>query len=108
MELGPEHWTIKLLLMSCRVISRGVGTVLLTHLMKLARQAGVKLRAEFISNDRNRMMLITYKFAGFREIGNDGKAALLENDLARTQEFPDLHHRACGGSRRPGFARRAV
>ena len=87
-ELGMEHWTIKLLLMSCRVISRGVGTVLLTHLMTLARQAGVKLRAEFVSNDRNRMMYITYKFAGFREIGNDGKTALLENDLARTQEFP--------------------
>jgi FkbH-like protein len=87
-ELGPEFWTIKLLLMSCRVISRGVGTVLLTHVMKLGRKAGVKLRAEFISNDRNRMMLITYKFAGFREISSDGKAAVLENDLARTQEFP--------------------
>ena len=56
--------------------------------MALARQAGARLRAEFVPNDRNRMMHITYKFAGFREISNDGKASVLENDLARTQEFP--------------------
>ena len=37
-ELGPQSWTIKLLLMSCRVISRGVGTVMLTHIMKLAKR----------------------------------------------------------------------
>jgi len=30
----------------------------------LARLSGVKLRAEFVSTDRNRQMLITYKFAG--------------------------------------------
>jgi len=88
MELGPQAWTIKLLLMSCRVISRGVGAALLTHIMKLAKKAGVRLRAEFIPNDRNRMMYITYKFAGFREVENSGKAAVLENDLSRTQEFP--------------------
>jgi FkbH-like protein len=87
-ELGPEYWTIKLLLMSCRVLSRGVGTVLLTHVMKQAKSAGVKLRAEFISTERNRTMFVTYKFAGFREIKNDGKASVLENDLARTQHFP--------------------
>ena len=87
-ELGPEVWTIKLLLMSCRVISRGVGAVLLTHIMKLAKSAGVKLRAEFISNDRNRMMFVTYKFAGFREVENEGKAVVLESDLSRVQEFP--------------------
>ena len=90
-ELGPEFWTIKLLLMSCRVISRGVGTVMLAHIMKLAKQAGVKLRAEFISNDRNRMMYVTYKFGGFREIdlgGNSGKLVVLENDLSTIQDFP--------------------
>jgi FkbH-like protein len=87
-ELGPEAWTIKLLLMSCRVISRGVGTVMLTHLMRLAKQAGVKLRADFVSTDRNRMMYITYKFAGFREVGTVGKVSVLENDLSNVQDFP--------------------
>ena len=88
-ELGEEIWTIKLLLMSCRVISRGVGTVLLTHLIKLAKRVGVKLRADFVSNDRNRMMYITYKFAGFREIQAAGAVSVLENDLSHAQEFPD-------------------
>ena len=87
-ELGPRAWTIKLLLMSCRVISRGVGTVLLTHLMKLAKTAGVTLRAEFVATDRNRMMYITYKFAGFQQIEDRGSSVMLEHDLSRIQEFP--------------------
>jgi FkbH-like protein len=91
-ELGPQAWTIKLLLMSCRVISRGVGAVVLTQIMKLAKSAGVRLRAEFISNDRNRMMYVTYKFAGFREMESGGKAVVLENDLSRVQEFPAYIH----------------
>ena len=87
-ELGEKAWTIKLLLMSCRVISRGVGTVMLTHIMRLAKQAGVKLRADFVSNDRNRMMYITYKFAGFREVETVGNVSVLEHDVTHIQEFP--------------------
>jgi FkbH-like protein len=87
-ELAPEAWTIKLLLMSCRVISRGVGTVLLTHLMKLAKQAGVTLRAEFVPTDRNRMMYVTYKFGGFQQIEDRGSSVLLEHNLSQIQEFP--------------------
>ena len=88
-EVWPKVWTIKLLLMSCRVMSKGVGSILLNYIMKLAREAGVRLQAEFVSNGRNRQMLITYKFAGFKEIGREGEAALLENDLSLTQPFPD-------------------
>lgn len=83
----PATWSIKLLLMSCRVMSRGVGTVLLNHIVN-ATPPGAKLRAEFISNDRNRMMYITYKFAGFQEVGTAGNAALLEHDGRTTQAFP--------------------
>ncbi|HEX5974592.1 MAG TPA: HAD-IIIC family phosphatase [Rubrobacteraceae bacterium] len=87
-ECGPEVWTIKLLLMSCRVMSKGVGSILLNHIMTLAREAGARLRAEFVSNGRNRQMLITYKFAGFKEIGREGETAILENDLTLIQPFP--------------------
>jgi FkbH-like protein len=87
-DRGAEVWTIKLLLMSCRVISRGVGNVLLTHLMKLAKQAGAKLRAEFVATDRNRMMYITYKFAGFQQIEDRGHSVILEHGLAQIPEFP--------------------
>jgi FkbH-like protein len=90
-ERGPEVWTIKLLLMSCRVMSKGVGTILLNHVLGLAKEAGARLQAEFVSNDRNRAMLVTYKFAGFKEVGRlaeGGEVALFENDLSRIQPPP--------------------
>ena len=88
-ECGPEAWTIKLLLMSCRVMHRGVGSILINHLLRLAKDAGVRLRAEFVATDVNRMMFVTYKFAGFKEIGKNGQTKLLENDLSSIQPFPD-------------------
>lgn len=88
-ECGEGVWTIKLLLMSCRVMSRGVGNVLLSHIMQRAKGAGAVLRADFVQNDRNRMMYVTYKFGGFRELRREGAVGLLENDLSRVQPFPD-------------------
>ena len=88
-EKQPAVWNIKLLLMSCRVMSRGVGTILINYIMKNAKQAGVRLRAEFKSNDRNRMMLVSYRFAGFREVDRNGDVILFQNDLSRIQPFPD-------------------
>jgi FkbH-like protein len=82
-------WTVKLLLMSCRVVSRGVGTVLLNYLMRQAREQGVTLRAEFVPNHLNRMMYVAYKFAGFREVERQSALVTLECDLARIQPFPD-------------------
>ena len=87
-ERSSDVWTLKLLLMSCRVMSRGVGTVLLNHVIQRAHDAGVRLRAEFVSTDRNRMMYVTYKFAGFREVGKEGGVSILENDYSRIQPFP--------------------
>lgn len=88
-EQQESHWTIKLLLMSCRVMSRGVGTILMNHILKLAKKAGVTVRAEFLPNGRNRQMYITYKFANFKEIAKEGELVTLENDLTRIQPFPD-------------------
>lgn len=87
-ETGSPVWNIHLLLMSCRVMSRGVGTILLNHIMGLARDAGARLTAEFRSNDRNRMMLVTYKFAGFKEVDRRDDLMVLENDLSRIQPPP--------------------
>jgi FkbH-like protein len=81
-EKRPGLWTVKLLLMSCRVLSKGVGTIMIHHVLRLAREAGVKLRAEFVSNDRNRQMLITYRFAGFKEVERIGEVAIMESDVA--------------------------
>ncbi|HEX2927567.1 MAG TPA: HAD-IIIC family phosphatase [Ruminiclostridium sp.] len=88
-ECREDVWTIKLLLMSCRVMSRGVGTILINHIMRLSKEAGVRLRAEFIPNDRNRMMYVTYKFGGFKEVGEKEGVITLENDLENIQPLPD-------------------
>jgi FkbH-like protein len=87
-ELSEAFWTIKLLLMSCRVMSRGVGTIMMGHIMSRAKQATARLRAHFIPNGRNRMMYVTYKFGGFREVEQRGDLIVLENDLTQIQPFP--------------------
>jgi FkbH-like protein len=87
-ECQPESWTIKLLLMSCRVMSRGVGTIMMNHIMNLAKSSNVRLLAEFLPNNRNRMMYISYKFAGFKEIDQNGDLVIFENDLSRIQPVP--------------------
>lgn len=96
-ECGAEIWTIKLLLMSCRVMSRGVGTIMINHIMNEARAAGRRLQAEFVSNNRNRMMYITYKFGGFSEVSRVDDLVVFENDLSNIQPFPEyvtvnIHH----------------
>ena len=88
-EKGQEVWTIRLLLMSCRVMSRGVGTVLLSHLLNLAKEAGTRIQAELRKTDRNRMMRITYRFAGFKQVEQQDDISILENDLENIQPFPD-------------------
>lgn len=89
-ECKDDTWVLKLLLMSCRVMSRGVGGVLLNYIMNLARTKGHRLQAEFLPTDRNRLMYVTYKFAGFVEAGqlwNGG--VLLEHPLPATVPYPD-------------------
>jgi FkbH-like protein len=88
-ECQPALWTIKLLLMSCRVMSRGVGSIMLNYIMTLAKQAGARLQAEFIPSGRNRLMEITYGFAGFHEVEQINDLILYETDLRDIQRFPE-------------------
>ncbi len=87
-ECDSTIWTIKLLLMSCRVMSRGVGTIMINYIMDLAKKQGVRLQAEFVSTNRNRMMLVTYRFGGFKQVRQDDNLIIFENDLNQIQPFP--------------------
>jgi FkbH-like protein len=88
-EITATHWCVHLLLMSCRVLSRSVGSVLLTYIMQQASQEGKKLQALFRQTDRNKIMYVTYRFANFKEIENDGAGNIVfENDLSVVQGFP--------------------
>jgi methoxymalonate biosynthesis protein len=87
-------WHLKLLATSCRVVAFGAGTVLLNWLADQAAAAGVHLVADFRRTDRNRMMEVAYRFAGF---GDDPCAC--DADLrAGTDGVGRLHllpHRQC-------------
>ena len=87
-ERGQPAWHLRMMLMSCRVMSRGVGTVLLNHVMRLAKEDGAKLRADFVETGRNRVMYVTYAFAGFSEIARDGNRLVLESGLEQIQPPP--------------------
>jgi FkbH-like protein len=95
-QLTPRDVVIKLLLLSCRVMSRGLGMLLMTYLMRQARQRNLGLLAEFIPNERNRMMDMTFRFAGFRECGREGEVQLLRRDLTSIPEYPDYIHLRVG------------
>ncbi len=89
LETDSKPWKLKLLLMSCRVMARGVGMVMLSHILKLASAAGTPVCAEFIRTDRNRMMYLTFKMSGFKEIDRRNNVALLEHDLETIDPFPN-------------------
>jgi len=89
LELHANEWRIKLLLMSCRVMARGVGTIMINYLKREAKAQGVALRADFVHTDRNRMMYITYKFAGFKEMEKKDKRVLLEANMDAIADDPD-------------------
>lgn len=85
-------WTLKLLIVSCRVMSRGIGAVLLQDVMRTARQAGVAFFAEFRDTGRNRAMNVTYRFAGFQQAEQDGDFTLFSHPLTAIPEPPDYIH----------------
>lgn len=88
-EIDHESWCLKMLLMSCRVLSRSVGSVFMTYIMRQAKFHKKRLLADFRQTDRNKMMYVTYKFANFKEISNDGSGTILfENDLTQIPSWP--------------------
>jgi methoxymalonate biosynthesis protein len=83
----PGAWHLKLLATSCRVVSFGAGAAILNWLTDQAAQAGVHLLADFRATDRNRMMEIAYRFAGFDDRACDCRAVLGEADAEGVQRL---------------------
>jgi methoxymalonate biosynthesis protein len=67
LEYHPAVWHLRLLATSCRVVSFGAGTVILNWLIDQAAQANAHLAADFRPTERNRMMDVAYRFAGFTD-----------------------------------------
>lgn len=89
LEKEKDKWMIDLFIMSCRVISRGIGTIVMNHIMKKAFEEGVTLQAKFIPTEKNKMMLLSYTIAGFHLKEVKDSYQILENDLKKIQEKPD-------------------
>lgn len=88
-EITDENWHLKIILMSCRVLSRSVGSVLMIYIMNQAKADGKTLLADFKQTDRNKMMYVTYRFSNFSELENDGNGNIVfSNDLAQIQPYP--------------------
>lgn len=67
LEKRPEVWHLKLLATSCRVVSLGAGSTILSWLINQAALARAHVVADFRGTDRNRMMEVAYRFAGFSD-----------------------------------------
>jgi len=87
-EKEDKVWHLNLLLMSCRVMSRGVGSVLLNHTVNMAIDNNVTLCAKFVPTPRNRIMYITYKFCGFKEIEKSDDLIILKANSETKQPIP--------------------
>ncbi|MEV0030179.1 amino acid adenylation domain-containing protein [Nocardia sp. NPDC050793] len=125
-EFRGTDSVLLLMLMSCRVMSRGVGGALLAHLIDRASARGQRCVAEFVPTEVNRVMLVTLRFAGFVvleqdpegvRLGHDGRTAvpntahvlvrsadaptppgdLISGLLRRVAEFPDRSALISGG-----------
>jgi FkbH-like protein len=70
LEEGPERWTVELILVSCRVMSRGIGPILLDYLALRARDAGASLAVAFRDTGRNRAMKVALMITGFVAAGD--------------------------------------
>ncbi|MRH92294.1 HAD-IIIC family phosphatase [Nocardia sp. SYP-A9097] len=86
-EKHSSVWHLRLLATSCRVVSFGAGSTLLAWLGDRAHRAGVHFVADFRPTDRNRMMEIAYRFAGFDDEPCHCRDALAAPEVASVERL---------------------
>lgn len=79
-----------LVLMSCRVMSRGVGAPFIGYLVQRATATGLRPVAEFVPTAVNRAMLVTLRFAGFDVLDRSGERTVLVH--RGSGAFPGTEH----------------
>ncbi len=95
LENGEDALRLKLLIVSCRVMSRGTGSALLCYATQMAARLGKPLLAEYLETEYNRIMYITYKLAGFEEVEEDGDRLLLRYAQEEPMPFADYLDVTC-------------
>ena len=84
-----QTWIINLFILSCSVMTRGLGNVLLNYILNLAKKKRYRVKAMFKPTNRNRIMMITYQFAGFKIFDERDDILCLEHDLQNIENLPD-------------------
>lgn len=88
LEKRAALWTILLFVVSCRVLTLGIGGVLMSHVLELAKGSKARVQAHYTPTDRNRIMHVALRFQGFKEIGEQGAVVCLEHDLTTIRGCP--------------------
>jgi FkbH-like protein len=90
-EVNDDDWTIALLITSCRVMSRGVSSVLLANIINAAKNKEKRLLAKYVGTDRNRVMLILYRFMGFKTLNSiEGESTLIYESRESAMELSGI------------------
>ncbi|MFF1561656.1 HAD-IIIC family phosphatase [Streptomyces sp. NPDC058279] len=80
LDCGPDRWTVRNLVLSCRVLSRGVERAVLQYVVDAAREAAAGvLEARFRPTARNAPAATLYPSAGFTRLN---EAADVVSDVA--------------------------
>lgn len=83
-----QGWMVELLIMSCRVLSRGIGTILIDFILEKARQKNRIVYAKFKKTPRNKMMYMTYAMAGFVLLKQTNDIMILEHPMKKLRAVP--------------------
>lgn len=70
-ENAGENSIIRLFLLSCRILNRGVSGPLLYYISNHYCEKGYNIFAEFKNNGKNRQMLITFLLNGYKEVASE-------------------------------------
>lgn len=89
LSVSENLWVIDLFILSCRVMSRGIGSILITYIAEKAKEEGVTLQARFVSTERNKAMHLTYRLTGFQYKEEKNGYSIYQNDFTCIQQRPD-------------------
>lgn len=81
-------WMIELLIISCRVLSRGIGTILIDFILEKANKKSKTVFAKFKKTSRNKMMYMTYAMAGFNFVEQKDDLVILKHSMKNIREIP--------------------
>ena len=88
LKIGTESWMVELLIMSCRVLARGIGTILIDFILEKARREKCGVYAKFKKTQRNKMMYMTYIMAGFTLKEQAEDIMILEHHMQNIRMLP--------------------